>query len=217
MKQITIGLVDDHLIVRQGLRVLLAMEQDFKVVGEAGNAAEGLALVQREHPKIVLIDVLMPGTSGLELARQVSERAPNTNIVILSMFGSESHVHQALRNGASGYVLKAAGISTLTEAIRTVAAGGRYLSAPLSDRSYESYLETNDSAEQDYDQLTDREREIFQLAADGHNNVAIAGQLSISPRTVEIHRLNMMRKLKLRNQTDLVRYALKRGAISLEE
>jgi|SRR5579871_2590766 len=216
MDNITIGLVDDHRMVREGLRALLAMEQDFEVVGEAANATDGLALVQRTRPKVVLIDVLMRGENGLELARQVSERQPNTNILILSMLGSDAYVHRALRNGASGYVLKEAAADVLTEAIREVAAGRRYLSAPLSERSFESYLEATED-EDDYDLLTDREREIFQLAAEGQNNVSIASLLAISPRTVEIHRLNMMRKLKLRNQTELVRYALRRGAIALEE
>jgi two-component system, NarL family, response regulator NreC len=215
MNKITVGLIDDHHMVREGLRALLAMEQDLEVVGEAANTADGLSMVRRARPKVAIIDVLMHGLSGLELARQVSEQLPGTSILMLSMTGGEAYVHQALRNGAAGYVLKDSAVTVLTAAIREVAAGRRYLSAPLSERSFESYLETADSLETDYDTLTDREREIFQLAAEGHNNVGIANQLTISPRTVEIHRLNMMRKLKLRNQTELVRYALRRGVISL--
>jgi two-component system response regulator NreC len=216
MNKITLGLVDDHQLVREGLCTLLAREEDFEVVGEADNAIDGLAMIQKRRPKVAIIDVLMRGLNGLELARQVSERQPGTHVLMLSITGNETYVHQALRNGASGYVLKSAAVTTLFEAVREVAAGRHYLSAPLSERSFESYLETDDSLDNDYDTLTDREREIFQLAAEGHNNVGIATQLGISPRTVEIHRLNMMRKLKLRNQTELVRYALRRGVITLD-
>ena len=159
----------------------------------------------------------MPVMNGLDAARQVSQRWPATRILLLSMHSADAYVLEALRSGASGYVLKGASAGTLVEAVRTVAGGRRYLCPPLTERAIDAYVQQGSSATLDaYETLTAREREVLQLAAEGRPNTEIAARLSISPRTVEIHRGNLMHKLSLRGQTELVRFALRRGIISLD-
>jgi DNA-binding NarL/FixJ family response regulator len=161
---------------------------------------------------------MMPSLNGLEVIRQVAKLSAKTRAIMLSMYMNEPYVLEALRNGAYGYVLKESDMSDLIHAIREASAGRRYLGHPLSERAMEAYLEkTADTYLDLYDMLTTREREVFQLAVDGHTNSEIAASLFISPRTVEIHKANMMRKLCLRTHTDLIKYALKRGLIPMEE
>jgi DNA-binding NarL/FixJ family response regulator len=212
---VTIALVDDHHVVRQGLRALLAAEHDFNIVGEAGDGLAAVQLVQKLRPDVLVMDLMMPGLSGLEVTRQVNQF---TRVIILSMHANEAYVLEALRNGAYGYVLKDSTADDLVAAVRMVMEGRRYLSAPLSDRVIESYVKRSKSTPLDpYDTLTTREREVFQLVAQGLSNNEISERLSLSPRTVEIHRSNAMRKLNLHNQTELIRYAIKKGVLSLEE
>jgi len=214
-KQITIIVADDHKVVRQGLRAILEAEPNFHVVGEAGNGLEVMRLVERLGPNVLVLDLMMPSLNGLEVARQVRKNSPNTQVVMLSMHRDESYVLEALKNGASGYVVKDAGAEELIKAIREAAANRRYLSPPLSDSAVQAYAQRAGAAAMDaYDSLSSREREVVQLAAEGHTNAEIGKRLFISPRTVEIHRANMMQKLDLRNQTELIRYALKRGIIA---
>jgi two-component system response regulator NreC len=214
----SIVLADDHQVVRQGLRALLEAEPDFSLVGEAGDGLETAQLIERLEPDVLIIDLMMPNLNGLEVTRQVSQRWPRTRVVILSMHANEAYVLEALRNGAAGYVLKDSSAADLVKAVREVVAGRRYLSPPLSERAIEAYLHKAQSAELDpYETLTTREREVLHLAAEGHSNAEIAARLSISPRTAETHRANMMRKLNLHTQTDLIRYALRRGILPMEE
>lgn len=214
---ISIVLADDHHVVRQGLRVLLEAEPDFNLIGEAGDGLETARLVERLEPDVLIIDLMMPGLNGLEVTRQVSQRSPQTRVVILSMHANEAYVLEALRNGAAGYVLKDSSAADLVKAVREVVAERRYLSPPLSERAIEAYLHKAQAAELDpYETLTTREREVLHLAAEGHSNAEIAARLSISPRTAETHRANMMRKLELRTQTDLIRFALRRGILPME-
>lgn len=213
----TLVLADDHPVVRQGLRLVLEAEPDFRVVGEGGEGWETVQLVERLQPDVLLLDVMMPGLSGLEVARQVQQRAPRTRVVILSMHATESYVLEALRAGAMAYVLKESDAAALVQAIREACAGRRYLSPPLSERAIEAYLRKSQAEPLDpYETLTTREREVLHLAAEGHTNPEIGRRLFISPRTVEIHRRNLMRKLGLRTQTDLIRYALQRGLLPAE-
>jgi two-component system response regulator NreC len=215
---LTILLADDHPVVRLGLRSVVEAEPDFELVGEAADGPEVLPLVQRLQPNVLVLDLMMPGLNGLEITRQVSRRAPHTRIVILSMYGNEAYVAEALRNGASGYVLKGSHANELVQAIRAAAADQRYLSPPLSERGIAVYMRQSADVQIDkYDTLTGREREVLQLAAEGHTSAAIAERLFISTRTVETHRANLMNKLGLRTQTELVRYALRRGILPLEE
>jgi DNA-binding NarL/FixJ family response regulator len=213
----TIVLADDHHIVRQGLRALLEVEPGFNVVAEAGDGLEALQLVEQLGPNVLVLDLMMPGLNGLEVTRQLTKHSPKTGIVILSMYANEAYVLEALANGASAYVLKDSDSADLVHAVREVAAGRRYLSPPLSDRAIEVYQAKAKAATLDrYETLTTREREVLQLVAEGHTNTDIASLLGISARTVETHRSNLMHKLVLHTQADVIRYALRRGIIPME-
>jgi DNA-binding NarL/FixJ family response regulator len=214
---VTIVLADDHPVVRQGLRALLDGEPGLQVVGEAAEGLQVTPLVERLRPDVLVLDVLMPGLSGLEVARQVRQRCPATRVLILSMHANLVYVAEAFRNGATGYVVKDAGAASLLAAVRAVAAGRRYLSPPLSQPDVQAYADRARTGTRDpYDTLTPREREVLHLAAEGHTNPEIAGRLGISPRTAETHRANIMRKLRLQSQTDLVRYAVQRGIVRVD-
>ena len=215
---ITVVLADDHLIFREGLRALLSAEPDLRIVGEAGDGLEAVQLVERLQPDVLVLDLMMPGLNGDEVARQVSQHVRKTRIVVLSMHTSEAYVLKALRSGAVGYVLKGSGSTELVQAIREVAQGRRYLSPPLSERAIEAYIQKAQGSSLDlYETLTTREREVLQLVAQSCSNVDIASRLSISPRTVETYRANVMRKLDLRTQTDLIRYALRQGILQVDD
>lgn len=216
-RSISIVLADDHLIVRQGLRALLAAEADFEVIGETGDGLEAVELVKRSSPDVVILDLMMPGLNGIEVARQLGKQAPQTKIIILSMYDDEGFVLEALANGVSAYVLKDTGSADLINAVREVKRGHRYLSPPLSDRAIEIYEQMNRAVIADkYETLTTREREVLHLSAEGLTNNEIANRLGISVRTAETHRANVMHKLDVHTQADLTRYALRRGIISME-
>jgi two-component system response regulator NreC len=218
MNKTRIVLADDHPVVRHGVRSLLQSDPEFTVVGEASDGIETVQVVEKLSPDVLVVDLMIPGLNGLEITRQVRQRSPMTRVIILSMHANEPYVLEALKNGASGYVLKDSSGTDLIQAVRMVATGQRYLSPPLSERAVEAYMmKSQESSFDAYDGLTDREREVLQLAAEGLSNPDIAGRLSISPRTVETHRANLMRKLSLKTQTDLIRYALKRGILPMEE
>jgi DNA-binding NarL/FixJ family response regulator len=213
----TIVLADDHHLVREGLRVLLETEPGFEVVGEAADGLSAVQMVERLHPDVVIADLMMPDLNGLEVARHVSQYASGTHIIILSMHANEAYVLEALRNGVGAYVLKDSRANDLVHAVYEVLAGRRYLSPPLSERAIASYVEKAQTAELDpYETLTTREREVLHLAAQGYSASEMASRLFLSPRTVETHRANLMRKLDLHTQTDLIRYALRRGIIPLD-
>ncbi|HVE57084.1 MAG TPA: response regulator transcription factor [Pyrinomonadaceae bacterium] len=216
-KNITIVLADDHRIVRQGLHALLKAEPDFNVIGEADDGIEALEMVKKLNPDVAVLDLMMPGLSGLEVARQITKQAARTKTVILSMYDDEGFVLEALANGVSAYVLKDMGSSDLIHAIREVRNGHRYLSAPLSDRAIDVYEQMTKAGTLDkYETLTTREREVLHLSAEGRTNSEIAERLGISVRTAETHRSNVMHKLGVHTQADLTRYAIKRGIISME-
>lgn len=218
IRKTTIVLADDHRIVREGLRVLLEAERDFSVVGDAGDGLTAIRLVDSLKPDVLLLDLMMPGLNGQEVARKVHKCSLQTRVVVLSMHSSEPYVMEALRNGAAGYVLKDASGADLIHAVREVIAGRRYLSPPLSERAIDAYQEKAKTvAWERYDMLTTRERETLQLVAEGHTNNEIASRLGIGSRTAETHRTNLMRKLQLRTQTDLIKYAIERGIIPLDQ
>jgi len=210
---VNIVLVDDHQIVRKGIKAILDTQADFTVVGEGGDGLMAIELVEKLHPDILVLDVMMGGINGLEVSRQLCKKAPQTKIVVLSMYSDESYVLEALRSGAKAYVLKDNTADELVHAIHEVALGHRYLSAPLSERAIQVYTQNVEPTLEDdpYNRLTTREREILQLAAQGWGNTEIADRLFISPRTVETHRANLMHKLGLHNQKELVLYAARRG------
>jgi DNA-binding NarL/FixJ family response regulator len=214
---LTLVLADDHQIVRQGLRAILSLESGFKLIGEAANGIDTVRLVERLRPDVLVLDLMMPGLDGLEVARQVAQKSPRTRIIILSMHSNEAYVLEALRAGATGYVLKESGADELIRAIHAVAEGRRYLSPPISEEALEAYAQRAEGRPLDpISTLTSREREVLQLTAEGHSGVEIAERLFISPRTVESHRASVMRKLGVRNQKELIRYALERGLVNRE-
>ena len=214
---VTVLLADDHPIVRQGLRHLLETQSDFKVVGEASDGLEASQMAERYHPDVLVVDMMMPGLNGLEVTRQVSQRSPGTRIIVLSMHNNDAYVLQALKRGASGYVLKDSGPTEVIKAVNQVMLGRRYLSESISERLVEMLIKQTGQLPADpYEELTNREREVFQLTAEGCSSSEIAGRLCISPRTVEVHRANMMEKLGLHSQMDLLRYAVRRGVVSVD-
>lgn len=210
-------LADDHNIVRQGLRALLQSEPHFRLVGEASDGIEAVRLAERLKPDVLITDVMMPGLNGLEVTRQVIKMLPQTRVIILSMYTNDAYVLEALKNGALGYVLKDSQAADLIQAVKEVIAGNRYLSPPLSERALELYLRKVESVPDDpYELLTSREREVLQLVAEGRTSSEIANRLFISPRTAEGHRANLMKKLGLQNNADLIRLALKRGILPMD-
>lgn len=218
MNRLTIVLADDHHVVRQGLRTLLEAELGCTVVGEAAEGLTAIEIVERLKPDVLIVDMMMPGLNGLEVTRRVVQRAPATRIVVLSMHADEPYVREALRAGAVAYVLKESRASEFVEAVRAAASGKRYLSPVLSERAIEAYIQQPDQQPNDlYETLTERERDVLYLSAQGHSAPEIAERLSLSTRTVETYRASMMRKLGLQNQTALIRYALRRRIIKIEE
>ena len=214
---VTLILADDHPIVRQGLRHLLEGEPGFLILGEAGDGVEALQMVERLKPNILVVDMMMPGLNGLEVLRQIRKISPSTRAIVLSMQSADAYVVEALKNGAAGYVLKETGPGELVKAVHEVTLGNQFLSAKLSERFQNSGREIQDTPADAYETLTAREREIFQMTAEGMTSQEIGEKLKISPRTVEIHRSNLTAKLGIKNQTDLIRFAIKRGILSLDE
>lgn len=215
---LTLLLADDHPVVRQGLRAILSSEADFQLLGEVASGLEVVRQVERLQPDVLVLDLMLPGLNGMEVTRQVSQRCQRTRVVILSMHTNAAYVVEALRAGATAYVLKEDTIEELVQAIRAAAVGRRYLSAAVSKCGVEEYLLKARAGMIDpYQTLTAREREVLQLTAEGYSSTEVGARLFISPRTVETHRANLMRKLNLRNQKDLVRYTINRGMLPLEQ
>ena len=214
---IRIVIIDDHPIVRTGLRALLEAEADFSVEAEAEDGRNILYIVQQTRPDVLILDMALPGLNGLEVIHQVRRFAPDLHIVVMSVYSDTAHISQALANGAAGYVLKESDAANIIDAVHAAVAGERYLSPQLSEAAIEAYLlKMREHGVLDHDALTPREREILALVAQGKTRSEVAEYLSISPRTVEVHRANVLRKLGLHNQTDLVRYAMKHGLLSMD-
>ena len=199
--------------------MLLESQEGVCVIAEAGTDWKPSNRPNVSNPDVLIVDVMMPGLSGLEVTRQVVDALPRTRVIVGSpCMRTSAYVLEALRNGATGYVLKDANLSELVQAVRDVVAGRRYLSPPLSERAIIAYVEkARTTALDPYETLTTREREVLHLAAEGGTNAGMAAALGISPRTVETHRANLMQKLSLHTPTDLIRYALRRGILSLEQ
>ena len=211
----TLVLAEDHHIVRAGLKALLARETDFRLLGEAADGLEAVEVVARWQPNVLVLDLMIPRLHGLEVIRRVHHDHSSTRVIVLSMHSDEPYVVEALRSGALGYVLKDCTASNLIEAIRSVAAGRRYLSPALAERAVDALFQDRGQYGLDpYETLTERERLVLQFAAQGLSNPEVAQKLFISPRTAETHRANLMRKLVLHSQTDLVRYAIRKNIIT---
>jgi two-component system response regulator NreC len=209
---IRIVVVDDHAVVRSGLRLLLDAEDDMEVVGDAGNARDAIFEVRAASPDVVLLDVVMPGESGIEALPQLLREAPGARVLMLSMQDDPNYVREAFAAGASGYVLKEAVDAEVVAAIREVAAGNKYVHPALGARMVAADAAAHAAAEAD--PLSDREREVLKMLALGHTNQEIAQQLYISVRTAENHRAHIMRKLRLSTRAELVRYAIEHGQLA---
>ena len=204
-------IVDDHAVVRAGLKLLVDGQTDLETVGEAGSARDAIFEARSLKPDIVLLDVVMPDQNGIEIVPQLLKETPESKVLVLSMQDEPRYVREAFEAGASGYVLKEAADSELVAAIREVAGGGRYVHPELGARLVAAESEDRKRAEDD--PLSDREREVLRLLALGHTNQEIAKQLYISVRTAETHRAHIMQKLRLQSRAELVRYALDQGLL----
>jgi two-component system, NarL family, response regulator NreC len=210
-KPTQILVVDDHAVVRSGLRMLLDAEEDLEVVGEAGDMRNAVFEARSLKPDVILMDVVLPGASGIEATAAVLKEAPDAKVLVLSMQDDPRYVREAFSAGASGYVLKEAADAELVDAVREVAAGGRYVHPELGARLVSA--EADERAKADADPLSDREREVLRLLALGHTNQEIAKMLYLSVRTVETHRAHIMQKLTLQTRAELVRHAIDQGLL----
>ena len=214
-KKTRVLIVDDHAVVRSGLRLLVDAEPDLQVVGEAGSVREAVFEARAGKPDVILMDVVMPGKSGLEGAPEVLKEAPGAKLLILSMQDDPRYVREAFAAGASGYVLKEAVDTELLHALREVAGGGRYVHPTLGARLAAAEADAERRAEDD--PLSEREREVLRLLALGHTNQEIGKMLFISVRTAETHRAHIMQKLRLTTRAELVRHALAQGLLEESE
>jgi two-component system response regulator NreC len=211
---IKVVVVDDHAVVRSGLRLLLDANEDIEVVGEAGNAKDAIFRARALKPDVMLLDVVMPGSSGIDVLPELLKESPETKVLVLSMQDDPSYVREAFGAGASGYVLKEAADEEVVSAVREIANGGRYVHPSLGARMVAAEAEERAAAEAD--PLSEREREVLRLLALGHTNQEIAHTLYISVRTAESHRAHIMQKLRLSTRAELVRYALSSGLLADE-
>ncbi len=212
---IRVLIVDDHAILRAGVRLLLQAEPDIEVVGEAGDGQAAIAQAEALEPDVVLMDLAMPGISGLEAAREIKRRWPQVQVLALTVHRSDDYFFRMLEAGASGYVLKGADPADLLTAVRAAHSGYVFLYPSMADKLVSDYLRRVAAGEEraSYDGLTEREREVLRLVAEGHTTAEIAQALYVSPHTVQSHRRAIMEKLNLHNRVELVRYAMRRGLI----
>jgi two-component system response regulator NreC len=211
-KLIRVLIADDHTIVRTGVRQLLEAQPDIRVIGEARDGNDTLALVETAQPDIVLMDIAMPGMDGLEATRQIKARWPNTAVLVLTMLHQDEYFFEMLKAGASGYVLKVAGASELIDAIRAVHEGKVYLNPLMAQRLVQDYLSREGNREPD-PLLSPREKEILQMLAEGFTNSEIAAKLIVSPSTIYSHRSNILHKLGLNTRHELIQYARQQGLL----
>jgi two-component system response regulator NreC len=216
IKKIKVLIAEDHVMVRQGFIVLLNAQPDIEVVGEAADGNEMVEKAGSLQPDVVLADISMPNLNGIEATKLIHQRYPDMPVVIITIHTSSSYVIRALRNGARGYVVKNDDFQNVIQAIKTVSLGQRYLSGQVSEQIIDAVI-AGTSLDYNLDErISIREREILQLIAEGNTNSQIAKKLVISARTVETHRTNLMRKLELNSQIDILRYAIQHGITQLE-
>jgi DNA-binding NarL/FixJ family response regulator len=214
-EKIRVLVVDDHTIVREGVRLLLEAQADIEVIGEAADGQQALKLVRQFRPDLVVMDIQMPNLNGLEATRTIKQEFPQIHILALTMYESDDYFFQVLNAGASGYVLKKAASADLLTAIRAVHSGDVFLYPSVARRLVSDYLGRVKSGEEknSYDGLTAREREVLKLIAEGHTNQVIAEKLVISPSTVQTHRTRIMQRLNLHSRAELIQYARRKGLL----
>jgi DNA-binding NarL/FixJ family response regulator len=217
MQKIKVLVVDDHTIVRDGICALLSLAGDIEVVGEATNGSEAIKMVRDSHPDVVLMDIAMPIMGGLEATRRINKEFPETKVLVLTQYDDKEYVFPVIESGASGLISKAGASSELAVGIRAVYRGDSFLSPPVAKLLVENYQTTagERAARDPYNQLTEREREILKLLVEGYNTSEIADMLVITPKTVEGHKTKLMSKLGIHNRIDLVKYALRKGIITI--
>lgn len=215
MARLRILLADDHTLLRKGLRKILQERAEWEVVAEAGDGRDALRQALATPPDIAILDIGMPLLNGIEATRQITRRIPEVRVLILSMHANEAYVIQALQAGAKGYLLKDAADTELIRAVAAVAGGKSFFSPAVAKVMLDDYVRhlAERGIADRYDSLSDREREIFQLVAEGHSSKDIATILSVSPTTVETHRAHILQKLDVHNTAELVLYAVRRGVI----
>ena len=215
MDEVRVLLGDDHTVLRQGLRKILEDRRDLRVVAEAGNGRDAVREAIEQNPDVAVLDIGMPLLNGIEATRQIVRRAPGVRILILSMHSDQAYVTQAVQAGARGYLLKESAGSELIAAIGAVAAGKTFFSPAVAQVVFDDYVRSlsERGITDRYDALSEREREVLQLVAEGKSSKEIADVLSISPATVETHRTHLLQKLGLRNTAEVVRYAARRGIV----
>jgi DNA-binding NarL/FixJ family response regulator len=213
--KITVFIVDDHDVVRRGLRALLDPHADIAVIGEAETSRDAIEAIEKLNPDVAVLDVMMPGLGGIEAAERVHERCPGVRIIMFSAHSDAENIHRALRAGAAGYLSKLCAASELADAIRRVAAGKHYLSPGISETMLQSYAQAV-QAKDPLEALSARERQVLRLLAEGRSISEIGTRLSVSPRTVETYRERMMEKLKLKDFRELLLFAVRHGVIPLK-
>lgn len=215
MNKVRVLIVDDHVIVRDGVRMILEAQPDIEVVGEASDGREALEKARQLSPSVVLMDIAMPGMNGLEATAAIRQELPDVQVLVLTMHEDYEYFFEVLRAGASGYVLKGASSNDLVSAIRAVHQGGVYLHPAVAKNLVSDYVKRMEPGEDRarYDGLSDRERQVLKLVAEGKTSQQIAEELFLSVNTVQTHRSHIMEKLGLHNRTDLIRYALRKGLV----
>jgi len=221
MAAVRVLIVDDHAIVRDGIRALLALDKNVQVVGEAGGGREAIELARRLAPDVIVMDIAMPDLGGLEATLEIRKERPDARIVVLSQYGDASYVRRFLKAGVSGYVLKKAAGADLVAAIHSVARGGLVLDPDVARDALNAdgadERSPGASAADEYERLTDREKQVLKLVAEGRSNKEIAALLGISVKTAMSHREHVMEKLRAHNRTDLIRFALRHGVIRADQ
>ncbi len=217
MAKIRVLVVDDHTIVRDGICALLALTGDIEVIGEATNGSEALKMVKELNPDVVIMDIAMPIMGGLEATRRINKEFSRIKILVLTQHDDKEYVFSVIESGASGFISKAAASSELVSGIRAVYRGDSYLSPAVAKLLVENYQHTagKQTGQDPYGQLTERERDVLKLLAEGYSTQEIADILVITPKTVEGHKTNLMAKLGIHNRIELVKYALRKGIITI--
>jgi DNA-binding NarL/FixJ family response regulator len=218
MSRIRVLIVDDHAIVREGIRMILALHEDIEVVGEAEDGSEAITRVAELSPDVVLMDIAMPGLGGLEAAREIIKTNPQSKILVLTQYDNNEYIYRFLRMGVAGYVLKKAVGSDLVAAIRAVYQGKSFIDPAIAEKVIKGFVEGTQEEEAGslYDRLSDRERQVLKMIAEGNTMQQIADILCLSIKTVMTHRTNIMEKLGIHNRAELIKYAIREGIINAD-